>query len=271
MQRFAALCLAVAALSVGGTASADVPPQVTPGADVYSGYAAVAPSFRVLTAHWKQTAVTCPPSDLSGLAGGVTNTVMTGASMLRIPGLLAVPEGLAGTLFIPHVAMWIGMVGMNGATDRNLIQTGTSTLCAGGVAHNMGFFETPSFSDQAGEPIPDADAPGVQWETPPTDPGDDITAAITWDGAATYRLTLADTTKGWQYGATHQSRVVPTAALTVFESIPYNVPGFTPVTFTDITADGKPLAAYHPQPLTISSPRISPTPLSDNSFTVPAP
>ncbi len=259
-------------MSFGGTASAaPVPPQVSPGADVYSGYAAVAPSFRTVSAHWKQTAVTCPPSDLDGLAGGVANTVMTGSSVVRVPGLLAVPDGLAGTLFVPHVAQWVGLVGMNGPTDRSLVQTGTATLCSDGVPHYTAFFETPSFANQSGEPHPDADAPGVSWENPPTKPGDDMAATVSWDGAATYRLTVADTTRGWHYGATYHSGVIPTAALTVGESIPYNVPGFTPMTFTHVTADGKPFAAYHPRRLAITPPGLVPTPLTSDSFTVPSP
>lgn|GEM_PF-3888872 len=274
MKRIAALCLAAVAASIGGTASAQpapASPQVSPGADVYSGYAAVGPSFTVMTGHWKQTAVTCPVADELGLAGGAVNTLMTGSSIQKIPGLADIPGAVEGTLYVPHVATWIGMVGMHGPKDRQLIQTGTTAICQDGEPHYGAFFETPSFDNQADEPTVDAGAPGLRWETPPAAVGDDIAATITWDGAATYRLTLADTTRNWHYGATYRSEVTPTAALSVVEAIPYNVPGFAPVTFTDVTANGKPLDAYHPQTMSITWPRVTPTPIRGGSFTVPSP
>jgi len=275
VKPIAALCVAFVAASIGGTASAapvaPPAPLVSPGADVYSGYAAVAPSFTVMTGHWKQLAVTCPPVDELGLVGGSVNTLMTGGSIQKIPGLGDIPGAVEGTLYVPHVAAWIGMVGMNGPKDRQLVQTGTTAVCEGGRPRYGAFFETPSFADQADEPTPDAGAPGVRWETPPAAVGDDIAATITWDGAATYHLNLADTTRNWHYGATFHSRAVPTAALSVVEAIPYNVPGFAPVRFTDVTANGKPLGVYHPQPMSITWPRITPGPVTGGSFTVPSP
>ncbi|MFC3438663.1 G1 family glutamic endopeptidase [Nocardia seriolae] len=276
MKRSAALALTVMAAVFGpaahpgsGWADPAAPaPLLTPNADVYSGYGAVAPEFTVLTAHWREPEVSCPPS---GIPGGLVNTVMTGSSIQRIPGLAAVPGGVEGVLFVPHVATWIGLVGMNGATDRHLIQTGTAVICDGGVAYHQAFFETPSFGDQAGMPEPDANAPGNNWDTPATMPGDELEATITWDGHETYRLVVADTTRGWRFGATSRNPVVPTGALAVVESIPYNVPGFTPVTFTGVTADGKPLDSYAPRPLTITATSTTPTALTGGSFTVPAP
>lgn len=274
MKRFAGFGLALLTCSIGGVAAparADAPaPLLSPGPNVYSGYGAVAPSFSVLSARWTQPSVSCP-SSLEGAIGGLSNTVQTGSSILKIPGMAAQPDGVIGTTFVPHVATWIGMVGMNGATDRTLIQTGTVTVCQDGVAHPMGFFETPSFDNQAGEPDVDANAPGTMWDTPATDPGDAIEATVTWDGSSSYRLIVANTTKGWKYGATFHSSVVPTGALTVLESIPYNVPGYSPVTFTDVTADGKPFGAYETHTFTIDGPNIVPGPLNDKSFTVPSP
>nr|WP_232542239.1 G1 family glutamic endopeptidase [Nocardia bovistercoris] len=259
-------------LSFGGPASAvpAPPPQLTPGPQVYSGYGAAAPSFTTITAHWTHPEVICPPA-ISGVLGGVTNTIVTGSSMLKIPGLLAIPEAAINTLVIPHMGAWIGMVGTNESNQRTLIQTGTGALCVDGVAHHTAFFAAPSFGDQSGLPVPDPGTPGTTWDDPPIYPGDDLTATITWDGQSTYRLTLADTTQGWNYGATYHSPVTPTGALAVVEAIPYNVPGFSPVTFTDVAADGKPLDTYDVRPLAIDGPRINPTPLTGTSFTVPSP
>ncbi|WP_405178680.1 G1 family endopeptidase [Nocardia sp. NBC_01377] len=270
MKRIAALGLALTTLSLCGPASAAPPPQLTPGPAVYSGYGALASSFTTLTAHWTQPEVTCPPT-ISGVLGGVTNTLVTGSSMLKIPGLLAIPEAAIGTLFVPHMGAWIGMVGTNETNNRSLVQTGTGALCLDGVAHNTAFFAAPSFGDQSGLPVPDPDAPGTTWDNPPIRSGDDITATITWDGQSTYRLTLANTTRGWHYGATYHGSVIPTGALTVVEAIPYNVPGFSPVTFTDVTADGKPLSTYDVRTLAIDGPHITPTPLTGTTFTIPSP
>ncbi|WP_297626103.1 G1 family glutamic endopeptidase [Nocardia sp.] len=245
---------------------------ISPGGDNYSGYAAVAPSFKVLSAQWKMPTLTCPPfGDLGGAVNGVVNSVLTGGSVFRVPGLLAHPGAALGTLMIPHFGPWIGLVGMGPGGDRTLIQTGTIGECDAGVPHYFGFFETPSFSNQEGMPTPDADTPDNRWNTPPTIPGDEVAATITWDGRTNYHLAVADTTQGWHYGATFQSPVIPTAALAVVEGIPYNVPGFTSVTFTGVTADGRPLATYNPQSLSIAAPHISPTPITDDSFTIPSP
>ncbi|MET9486193.1 G1 family glutamic endopeptidase [Nocardia sp. NPDC006630] len=261
-------------MALAPTASAEPPliSPISPGGDNYSGYAAVAPSFKVLSAQWKVPAVTCPPfGNLGGAVNGAVNTILTGGSVLRVPGLLNHPGAALGTLMIPHVGPWIGLVGMGPGGDRTLIQTGTVAACDNGVPRYSGFFETPSFGDQAGMPVPDADAPGNSWESPQTVPGDDIAATVTWDGHTTYRMTVADTTQGWHYGATFESTVIPTAALAVSESIPYNVPTYTPITFTNVTADGRPLAAYNPQSLSIAAPRITPTAITGDSFTIPSP
>lgn len=224
---------------------------------IYSGYAALAPAFTTVTGHWKQPAVTCGPA-YAGLTGGVANMVNTGSSMLKVPGLTGL--GLASTLLTSHVGPWIGMEGMNGK-DRVLVQTGTSVNCVLGVPRNIAFFDVPSTQNQE---------PALTWDAPPTLPGDDMQATITWDGHDTYRMTLRNITRGWRKDQTNHIAVVPRAALAVVESIPYEVPSFSSVSFTDVTANGKPLGAYGPTALHITSPLSPPTPLQGSAFTVPA-
>lgn len=260
LKRAATLVAAATTFCCGPAAAAgpaqDTPLQVGPGPDIYSGYAVVAPSFTAVTGAWKQPALTCGPP-YSGLIGGVRNTIDTGSSMLRVPSLQDDPVSTMGTLFIPHVATWIGMVGMHGP-DRTLIQTGTSMLCLLGVPKAYTFFEIP-----AGHAVT-----AVTWNTPAAEPGDDMRAGITWDGHSTYRMSISDVTRNWHKDAAYRVDVVPRAALTVFESIPDNVPTFRPVTFTDVTADGRPFGDFHPQTLRIAAPPITPTPLTGTSFTV---
>jgi hypothetical protein len=278
IRLMAGWCAVVATVSAAGLtppASAQQNPAgaraatlLTPGAEIYAGYGAVAASFRVLAARWTMPAVTCPPAGLlGGVVDGAISTVLTGGSVLRVPGLLANPTDALVTLVYPHLAPWIGLIGMGPGGDRTLVQTGTDVVCDHGVPQYGAFFVTPSFGDQDGVPIPDDGAPGTRWSTPPTTPGDAIAATVDWDGDGAYRLAVADTTRGWHYGATFRSSVVPTGAVAVVESIPYNVPGFTPVAFTGVTADGRPFGDYRPRALTIA-PRLGPTPLSGDSFAV---
>lgn len=261
--RLAAIGVAVALSPLESIASATPPDSASvllrPTMDgVYSGYSALAPAFTTLTGHWKQPAVTCAPV-FAGLANSAAALANTGASWLSVPGMS--PIGLASKLFTPQVGVWIGLEGMNGS-GRTLVQTGTQVNCVLGVPQTVALFDVPSTQDQV---------PAVTWATPPTLPGDDIQATITWDGHDTYRMTLSDLTHGWRKDSTYHFAVIPRAAMAIVESVPDNVPTFSPVSFTDVTANGKPLAAYDPAPQHINSPTIAPTPLQGTTFTVPAP
>lgn len=253
---------AAAALSAVSCPASNAAPDNSAGLpahvhDYYSGYAASGPAFTSLTGRWKQPAVSCEPAYVAW-ARGLANLADLGSTVLTVPGLSGL--GLLSVLFTPHVGSWIGLEGMAG-TNRILVQVGTQASCELGVPRYVALFEVPSTRQQT---------PAVTWDTPPTLPGDDMRATITWDGHGTYRMTLSDLTRGWHKDSTNQVAVVPRLALAVVESVPHNVPTFGSVPFTDVTANGQPLSAYHPTAVHIDSPTVAPTPLRDTTFTVTA-
>ncbi|WP_194816469.1 G1 family glutamic endopeptidase [Nocardia sp. XZ_19_385] len=241
--------------------SATAKPQA---AQVYSGYSAQpadeAP-IKSVTARWTQPAISC--NAFASLTGGLENMIGTGSALIQTPGMLANPLGLVVTQFVPHMSYWVGLVGGEGR-DMTLIQTGTSAACVLGVVEYGGFFEAPSLRNQKS---PEA------WTDPGVAPGDVMRATVTWDGADSYRLVLENTTAGWSKEDTMElAGITPQLALAVGETIPCNSPDFTPVEFTEVTADGKPFGDYEVRSWSISPcTPIAPGPLEGESFTITQP
>ncbi|MEV0249604.1 G1 family glutamic endopeptidase [Nocardia sp. NPDC050712] len=237
--------------------SATAKPQA---AEVYSGYSVTAP-VQSVSARWTQPTISC--NAFAGLTGGLENIIGTGSSLIKTPGMLANPLGLVVTQFVPHMSYWVGLVGGDGH-DMTLIQTGTSTVCALGAVEYGAFFEAPSLRDQK---APEA------WTEPAVAPGDVMRATVTWDGADTYRLVLANTTADWtKEQSLRLPGIAPKLALAVGETIPCNAPDFTPVEFTEVTADGKPFGDYEVRTWSVHPcGAIAPGPLRGDSFTITQP
>ncbi|MFC9893418.1 G1 family glutamic endopeptidase [Nocardia sp. NPDC127579] len=233
-------------------------------AEVYSGYSVTAPEhapIRSVSARWTQPTVSC--NSLAGLTGGLENLIGTGSALLRTPGMLANPLGLAVTQFVPHMSYWVGLVGGEDQ-DMTLVQTGTSVACVLGMVEYGGFFEAPSLRNQKS---PEA------WTDPGVEPGDVMAATVTWDDVDTYRLVLTNTTAGWTKEQTMRLEgITPRLALAVGETIPCNSPDFTPIEFTEVTADGRPFGEYEVRSWTVSPcAPIEPSPLHGSSFTITQP
>ncbi|MEV6277195.1 G1 family glutamic endopeptidase [Nocardia sp. NPDC051832] len=236
----------------------------TENLEVYSGYSATAADkapIKSVTARWTQPTVSC--NAFASLTGGLANMVGTGSALAQTPGMAANPLGLLVTQFVPHVGFWVGLVGGEGR-DTTLIQTGTTAVCVLGLVEYGGFFETPSLRNQKS---PEA------WVDPEVTPGDVMHATVSWDGVDSYRLVLANTTAGWTKEDTIQlAGITPELALAIGEAIPCNAPDFTPVEFTEVTADGKPFGDYEVRSWTISPcTEIAPGPLHGTSFTITQP
>ncbi|MEU8895393.1 G1 family glutamic endopeptidase [Nocardia sp. NPDC048505] len=250
----------VAALGLLQIPSAAANPAIV---EVYSGYSATGAEgapIRSVTARWTEPRVSCNP--VTSLGGGLRNIIGTGSALIKTPGMLANPLGLAVTQFVPHMSFWVGLVGGTGH-DTTLIQTGTSTVCVLGAVEHGGFFEVPSLREQKS---PEA------WVDPPVEPGDTMQATVSWDGD-TFRLALTNSTAGWTRETTKQlPGIEPKLALAVGETIPCNAPDFTPVEFTEVSADGKPFGEFEVRSWSVRPcGAIAPSPLHDGSFTITQP
>ena len=78
-------------------------------------------------------------------------------------------------------------------------------------------------------------------------PGDKITASVTFMGGGNYQLAESDATQGWSktYSLTATGAAKRTSAEAIFEDLGENIPPvaqFSPLEFTDVQADGAPLA-----------------------------
>ncbi|MGW0252290.1 G1 family glutamic endopeptidase [Nocardia goodfellowii] len=265
-KRSARFLLSVPLAAVLGAGLLQIPsaaakPQAS---EVYSGYSVTAPDqapITSVTARWTQPTISC--NALASLTGGLQNMIGTGSALGRTPGMLANPLGLAVTQFVPHMSFWVGLVGGEGE-DMTLIQTGSAAACALGVVEYGGFFEVPSLREQKS---PEA------WTDPSVAPGDVMHATVSWDGADSYELVLTNVTADWTEETTVRlPGITPKLALAVGETIPCNAPDFTPVEFTEVTADGRPFGDYEVRTWTISPcTPIEPGPLRDESFTIVQP
>lgn len=248
-------------LGVAGAPQAvAVPRHNVSSAQVYSGWAVQAPVIRSTSATFNVPAVGCTPG--AGIGGGLANMVNTGSALLNTPGMLASPVSYLVTQFTQHVGVWIGLIGGAGL-DQTLMQTGVDASCDPGGPSYGAFFEMPSLRNQA---------PPTYWDDPPTKPGDTMRASAVWNGKDSTSMTLTNVTRNWTKTATYHMNFTPELALAVAESIPYNVPRFGEVRFTEVAADGKPYERFSRQrQFSITPPTITPTPLTRHSFAIVGP
>lgn len=256
----------VLSIAIAPAATADTNPQPAGAAHVYSGYStgssqrttADSPVLNSVSARFTVPAVSCTP--FSGSVGGVENMFTTDFSLLKTPGIWSNPFSTLVTQFAPHMSTWVGLIGGEGK-GKTLIQTGVNAACVLGETSYGAFFEMPSMAAQT---PPDA------WTNPAVKAGDLMEAEVTREGAGpNFQLTLTDLTAGWTKQTTLQSSVTPRLALAVTESIPCNVPTFSPIQFSDVQANGRPFGAYPVQNWVIEPcQKVAPGSLNGTSFTV---
>lgn len=103
-----------------------------------------------------------------------------------------------------------------------------------------------------------------------TNPGDTMRSTVEYDGAR-YIMTLENRTQNWTRAtAIESSAPARTAEIVVEGQLDSALPGFSPITFTDIEIDGKPLSAWPTQAIGIAATNrvLLPGPVDGSSFTL---
>ena len=183
-----------------------------------------------------------------------------GTRYTSITGSWTVPATDCSTVRDSATSPWIGLDGY----DRNsptVEQIGIDDDCTDGKLHFEPWVEMyPKDSEYFTEPI---------------SVGDVITASVTWDGGNAYTLTEADTTQQWSKTFHLSARGKHNSAEAIFEDLGRGiqpVAPFSTVTFTGLTADGKPLAGVgklHATNLTRGrTPLTATSALDGDSFTL---
>ena len=138
------------------------------------------------------------------------------------------------------VAFWVGV---DGVSSDSVEQTGTEADCTSGTASYLGWYEMYPAS-----PVYFSNA---------VEPGDGMSASVTFSGTRTYTLVLADATQGWTRTVTQQeaglarsSAEVVTAGPGADSSTP-ELTDFGKVTYTGCTVNGTSMGTQSPVKVTM--------------------
>ncbi|MGW4117730.1 G1 family glutamic endopeptidase [Nocardia sp. NPDC004711] len=250
----------------------------------WAGYV-VRGEFREVSATWVQPRVDCldpgilqrvvPWVGLNGAAGldgqVALPLVQTGVESLcasdvavyaALPGL-QVESAAAGLAYAdPDLA---GTVMNAGGKLSDLLGAAADGLCSLGL---FGGSCTPDTQvDGWWERYPDAP---VSYDDVVVRPGDIMHSVVSWDNGR-YVMTLENRTAKWSRTTVSASSVpAHTAEIIVEGHLSGALPGFEPITFTDITIDGLPLAAYDAEAYGIAATNrlLTPGPIDGTSFTI---
>jgi hypothetical protein len=136
-------------------------------------------------------------------------------------------------------------VGLDGYSSTSVEQTGTDTDCVNGKPQYYGWYEMyPSPSYNFGSTIK---------------AGDTITASVVYQGSNSYKLTLADTTRGWSTSTTKTLSGAPRSSAEVIIEAPCctNSGGILPladfgtVHVSNSLVNGSPIGNTSPEQITM--------------------
>ncbi|WP_433565339.1 G1 family glutamic endopeptidase [Nocardia sp. CA-151230] len=250
----------------------------------WAGYV-VKGDFREVSATWVQPRVDClnpgilqrvvPWVGLNGAAGldgqvalplmqtGVESLCASDAAVYAaLPGL-QVESAAAGLAYAdPDLA---GTVMNAGGKLSDLLGAAADGLCSLGLFGGMCTPDTQV--DGWWESYP---AAPVSYDDVVVRPGDTMHSVVRWDGGR-YVMTLENRTANWSRTTIAASPVpARTAEIIVEGHLSGALPGFEPITFTDITIDGLPLAAYDADAYGIAATNrlLTPGPIDGASFTI---
>lgn len=184
------------------------------------------------------------------------------AAYAGLPGLQL--ENLAAGLAYadPRLA---GVVMNAGDNLSNAVSGAADQVCASGA---LGEFCRPDqYVDAWWEVYPEAP---FTYDDVDTRPGDTMRSSVEWDGHA-YTMTLENRTRGWTRSTVRPSDApAKTAEIVIEGHLDAALPGFTPVTFTEVEIDGKPLSAYDAQTYGIRATNrvLAPGPVEGAGFTL---
>jgi hypothetical protein len=164
-----------------------------------------------------------------------------------MPSLSCVTQGA-------YVSIWTGLDGYSSDTVE---QVGAGAYCSGGAAYYFGWYDMyPAAPVDFGNTLK---------------PGDHLEAAVTYDGAQEFTITLSDVTRGWSHTVNESlAGAARSSAETVVE-VPANLscaPEQTLAAFTGDTVNGSPLGSQDPVKVTGTNPHIIVSAVSGKTFSV---
>jgi len=147
------------------------------------------------------------------------------------------PTGTCSSRTDQYSSFWVGL---DGYSSDSVEQDGTDTDCVNGKPQYYGWYETyPNPSYSFGSTV---------------EPGDTITASVTYEGSNEFKLTLADTTRGWSTSTTQTVSGVARSSAEVIIEAPCctNSGGILPladfgtVHLSNSVVDGSPIGDLSP-------------------------
>jgi len=134
-----------------------------------------------------------------------------------------------------YAAFWVGLDGFN---SDSVEQTGTDSDCSGGSPDYYGWYEM-----YPADPV---------YFSNPVEPGDSMSASVTFTGTDTYTLVLTDSSQGWTQTETeHESGLANSSAEVITEapsseSGPLPLADFGTVDYANATVNGQSMDADNP-------------------------
>jgi Peptidase A4 family len=134
-----------------------------------------------------------------------------------------------------YAAFWVGLDGFN---SDSVEQTGTDSDCDGGTPSYYGWYEM-----YPADPV---------YFNNPVEPGDIMSAAVSFSGTDTYTITLTDNSEGWTQTETeHESGLANSSAEVITEAPsseegPLPLADFGTVSFSGSAANGESMASLDP-------------------------
>jgi hypothetical protein len=134
-----------------------------------------------------------------------------------------------------YAAFWVGL---DGYSSDSVEQTGTDSDCDGRTPDYYGWYEM-----YPADPV---------YYTNPVEPGDQISASVTFSGSETYTLVLTDSTQGWTQTVTQNEAGLDRSSAEVITEAPSSETGVLPladfgtVNYSGAEANGSSLASLSP-------------------------
>jgi hypothetical protein len=156
-----------------------------------------------------------------------------------------------------YAAFWVGLDGYNSSSVE---QTGTDSDCDGGTPDYYGWYEM-----YPADPV---------YFTNTVEPGDSMSASVTFTGTDTYTLVLTDSTQGWTQTETEYESGLANSSAEVITEAPSSSYGplpladFGTVNYSGSTANGQSMDAQNPTQLIMvasSGDQLDTTSSMDNS------
>ena len=145
-----------------------------------------------------------------------------------------------------YAAFWVGL---DGYTSSTVEQVGTEVDCSGRTPHYYAWYEI---------------YPGASVNFPrQVSPGDQFTGSVTAQGGGTFQLVLKDLTKGWTQTASATLNGAALSSAEVIAEAPSSgnrtlpLTNFGTASFTAASANGKSMATFGPDEITMPNTAVS--------------